>query len=165
MTLRLSTRDAGFDAAFTALVNARREADEDVSRDVTVILKRIRDEGDAALADYTRRFDRHDLDATGWTVTAAERKAALNGLSNELRDALELAAERIAAYHEKQKPQDSDSTDAAGVRLGARWRAVDAAGLYVPGGRAAYPSSLLMKDRKSTSLNSSTECATRLPAS
>src|SRR3546814_10540143 len=77
-------------------------------------------------------------------VTAAERKAALNGLSNELRDALELAAERIAAYHEKQKPQDSDSTDAAGVRLGARWRAVDAAGLYVPGGRAAYPSSLLM---------------------
>src|SRR3546814_13639030 len=77
-------------------------------------------------------------------VTAAERKAALNGLSNELRDALELAAERIAAYHEKQKPQDSDSTDAAGVRLGARWRAVDAAGLYVPGGRAAYPSSWLM---------------------
>src|SRR3546814_11499524 len=77
-------------------------------------------------------------------VTAAERKAALNGLSNELRDALELAAERIAAYHEKQKPQDSDSTDAAGVRLGARWRAVDAAGLYVPGGRAAYPSLLLM---------------------
>src|SRR3546814_5701814 len=75
MTLRLSTRDAGFDAAFTALVNARREADEDVSRDVTVILKRIRDEGDAALADYTRRFDRHDLDATGWTVTAAERRS------------------------------------------------------------------------------------------
>src|SRR3546814_6255275 len=92
------------------------------------LLKRIRDEGDAALADYTRRFDRHDLDATGWTVTAAERKAALNGLSNELRDALELAAERIAAYHEKQKPQDSDSTDAAGVRLGARWRAVDEIG-------------------------------------
>src|SRR3546814_10806419 len=95
------------------------------------------DDGDASRADYTRRFDRHDLDATGWTVAAAERKAALNGLSNELRDALELAAERIAAYHEKQKPQDSDSTDAAGVRLGARWRAVDAAGLYVPGGRAA----------------------------
>src|SRR3546814_171706 len=107
MTLRLSTRDAGFDAAFTALVNARREADEDVSRAVTVILKRIRDEGAAALADYTRRFDRHDLDATGWTVTAAERKAALNGLSNELRDALELAAERIAAYHEKQKDRKS----------------------------------------------------------
>src|SRR3546814_18414106 len=74
MTLRLSTRDAGFDAAFTALVNARREADEEVSRDVTVILKRIRDVGDAPLADYTRRFDRHGLNATGWTVAAAERK-------------------------------------------------------------------------------------------
>src|SRR3546814_18869249 len=118
MTLRLSTRDAGFDAAFTALVNARREADEDVSRDVTVILKRIRDEGDAALADYTRRFDRHDLDATGWTVTAADRKAALNGLSNELRDALEREAERIAAYHERQKPPDRDRTDAADVGQG-----------------------------------------------
>lgn len=144
MTLRLSTRDPGFADAFTALVNARREADEDVSRDVAAILKRVRDEGDAALAEYTGRFDRHDLNVSGWAVTAAERKAALEGLSTELRDALELAAARIAAYHEKQKPQDSDSTDAAGVRLGARWRAVDAAGLYVPGGRAAYPSSVLM---------------------
>lgn len=144
MTLRLSTRDAGFAEAFTVLVNARREADEDVSRDVSAILRRVRDEGDAALADYTHRFDHHDLNVTGWAVTAAERKTALAGLSSELRTALELAAERIAAYHEKQKPQDSDSTDGAGVRLGARWRAVDAAGLYVPGGRAAYPSSLLM---------------------
>ena len=144
MPLRLSTRDPGFPAAFTALVNARREADEDVSRDVTAILKRVRDEGDAALADYTQRFDRHDLNVSGWAVTAAERKAAMEGLPNDLRDALELAAARIAAYHDKQKPQDSDSTDAAGVRLGARWRAVDAAGLYVPGGRAAYPSSVLM---------------------
>jgi histidinol dehydrogenase len=77
-------------------------------------------------------------------VTPAECRAALEGISTELRDALELAAARITAYHEKQKPQDSDSVDAAGVRLGARWSAVDAAGLYVPGGRAAYPSSLLM---------------------
>lgn len=144
MTLRLSTLDTGFAEAFAALVNARREADEDVSRDVTAILKRVRDEGDAALADLTHRFDHHDLNISGWAVPAAERKAALAGLSNELRHALELAAERIAAYHEKQRPQDSDSIDAAGVRLGARWRAVDAAGLYVPGGRAAYPSSVLM---------------------
>lgn len=144
MTLRLSVLDPGFAEAFTALVNARRETDEDVSRDVAAILKRVRDEGDGALADYTHRFDHHDLNVSGWTVTAAERKAALQGLSSELRDALELAAARIGAYHEKQRPQDSDSTDAAGVRLGARWRAVDAAGLYVPGGRAAYPSSVLM---------------------
>lgn len=144
MTLRLSTSDADFPAAFTALVDARREADEDVSRDVTAILKAVRAGGDAALADYTQRFDRHDLNVSGWAVTAAETRAALDGISTELRDALELAAARIAAYHEKQKPQDSDGVDAAGVRLGARWTPVDAAGLYVPGGRAAYPSSLLM---------------------
>ena len=144
MPLRLDSRDAGFPAAFSALVDARREADEDVSRDVTAILRRVRAEGDSALADYTQRFDRHDLETSGWTVTAAERRAALDGLSTELRDALELAAARITAYHEKQRPQDSDGTDSAGVRLGARWSAVDAAGLYVPGGRAAYPSSLLM---------------------
>lgn len=144
MPLRLDSRAADFAAAFTALVDARREADEDVSRDVAAILKRVRAEGDAALADYTSRFDRHDLDVSGWAVTAAECRVALDGISTELRDALELAAARITAYHERQKPQASDSVDAAGVRLGARWTPVDAAGLYVPGGRAAYPSSLLM---------------------
>ncbi|MEC3950904.1 histidinol dehydrogenase [Sphingobium sp. HWE2-09] len=144
MTFRLSTTDAGFAAAFTTLVNDRREADEDVSRDVTAILKAVRAGGDAALADYTQRFDRHDLNVSGWAVTPAETRAALDGLSTELRDALELAAARITSYHEKQRPQDSDGVDSAGVRLGARWSAVDAAGLYVPGGRAAYPSSLLM---------------------
>ena len=144
MPLRLSTTDSDFAAAFTALVDARREADEDVSRDVSAILKSVRARGDAALANYTSRFDRHDLDASGWSVTPAECRAALDGISTELRDALDLAAARITAYHEKQRPQDSDSIDSAGVRLGARWSAVDAAGLYVPGGRAAYPSSLLM---------------------
>lgn len=144
MPLRLKEGDQGFADAFTALVNARREADEDVSRDVAAILKRVRSEGDEALADYTARFDGHDLDAGGWAVEPADCKAAFDALSPDLRSALELAAARITAYHEKQKPQDSDGIDAAGVRLGARWRAVDAAGLYVPGGRAAYPSSLLM---------------------
>ena len=144
MTFRLSTTDLDFAAAFTALVDARREADEDVSRDVTAILKAVRAGGDAALADYTQRFDRHDLNVSGWSVTAAETRAALDTLSTPLRDALELAAARITTYHEKQKPVDSDGVDSAGVRLGARWSAVDAAGLYVPGGRAAYPSSLLM---------------------
>lgn len=144
MPLNLSTTDADFASAFTALVDARREADEDVSRDVTAILKAVRAGGDAALADYTQRFDRHDLNVSGWAVTPAETRAALDGISTELRDALELAAARITTYHEKQKPQGSDGVDSAGVRLGARWNAVDAAGLYVPGGRAAYPSSLLM---------------------
>ena len=144
MTQRLTTTSPDFAAAFTTLVDARREADEDVSRDVTAILKAVRAGGDTALADYTQRFDRHDLNVSGWAVTPAECRAALDGISTTLRDALELAAARITAYHEKQRPVDSDGVDGAGVRLGARWSAVDAAGLYVPGGRAAYPSSLLM---------------------
>lgn len=142
--LRLDAGAADFAARFDALVNARREADADVADSVRAIIARVRDEGDAALKELTQRFDKHDLDATGWRVEAAEMDAALAGLPKELRAALELAAERIAAYHAKQRPEDRDETDAAGVRLGARWNAVDAAGLYVPGGRAAYPSSVLM---------------------
>ncbi len=142
--LRLDSRAADFAAAFAALVNARREADEDVSRDVAAIVAAVKRDGDAAVADYTRRFDGHDLGVTGWHVPAAERRAALAGLPADLREALEIAADRIRTYHAAQRPQDSDTTDAAGVRLGARWNAVEAAGLYVPGGRAAYPSSVLM---------------------
>lgn len=144
MPLRLDARDPGFAAAFESLVNARRESDSDVADTVRGIIAQVRAEGDAALADLTQRFDGHDLDATGWQVTQDERNAALAGLEPELKQALELAASRIATYHEAQRPADSDKTDAAGVRLGARWRAVDAAGLYVPGGNAAYPSSVLM---------------------
>jgi histidinol dehydrogenase len=142
--IRLSTGDPGFAAAFDALVDARREADADVARDVRTILTAVRADGDAAIAAYTRRFDGQDLGETGWRIERAECLAAFEGLDPELRAALELAAERIAAYHAKQVPEDRDETDAAGVRLGARWRAVDAAGIYVPGGRAAYPSSVLM---------------------
>ena len=142
--LRLDSRDPGFADAFTALVEARREADEDVSSTVAAIRADVKRHGDAKVADYTRRFDGHDLDVTGWRVPPAECAAALSGLPGELREALDLAADRIRTYHATQRPQDSDTTDTAGVRLGARWNAVDAAGLYVPGGRAAYPSSVLM---------------------
>ncbi|SFS04777.1 histidinol dehydrogenase [Sphingomonas jatrophae] len=142
--IRLDARDPGFADAFSALVDARREADEDVAQAVAAIVARVKAEGDAALHELTLRFDRHDLDVTGWQVPRAERRAALESLAPDLRDALELAASRIADYHARQKPEDGERTDAAGVRLGARWRAVDAAGLYVPGGRAAYPSSVLM---------------------
>jgi histidinol dehydrogenase len=144
MPLRLDSRDAGFATAFDALVDARRESDPGVSRDVAAIIAAVRAEGDAALAAYTRQFDRHDPDITGWSIDRAARRAALDGLPADLRRALDLAAERIMLYHEAQRPADSDTTDSSGVRLGARWRAVDAAGLYVPGGRAAYPSSVLM---------------------
>ena len=142
--IKLSTSDPGFATAFDTLVNARRETDADVARDVRTIVAAVRDEGDAAVAAYTKRLDGHDLAETGWRIERAECVAAYEALDPELRAALDLAAERIAAYHAKQIPQDTDDTDGAGVRLGARWRPVDAAGIYVPGGRAAYPSSVLM---------------------
>ena len=142
--IHLSTRDPGFAAAFDALVSARRESAADVTRDVAAIIRAVRDEGEAAVAAYTLKLDRHDLAKTGWRIEPATCAEAYAALDPELRDALDLAAARIRAYHEKQRPADTDYTDAAGVRLGARWSAVDAAGIYVPGGRAAYPSSLLM---------------------
>ncbi len=144
MPLRLDAAAPGFAHAFRDLVEARREPDEDVRADVAAILDRVRREGDAAVAELTRRFDSHDLDQGGWSIGKAEMRSARDGLPRDLHDALELAATRITAYHAAQKPADSDLTDAAGVRMGARWRGVDAAGLYVPGGRAAYPSSVLM---------------------
>ncbi|MEO7688621.1 MAG: histidinol dehydrogenase [Sphingomonas sp.] len=142
--IRLSTSEPGFERDFAALVNARREADADVARDVRTIVASVRDEGDAALQAFTRKFDHHDLNQTGWRIEKADWLAAHQSLSTELRAALALAAERIATYHLKQKPEDSDTVDSAGVRLGARWNAIQNAGIYIPGGRAAYPSSVLM---------------------
>src|SRR6185503_3452959 len=101
--------------------------------------------GDAALADYTERFDKHGLATEAdWRIAPQTCRDAYDALEPELREALELAAGRIRAYHLNQLPANRDFTDEAGVRLGAKWHPVDAAGLYVPGGRAAYPSSLLM---------------------
>ena len=142
--IRLDSGDAGFASAFDALVDARREAAVDVARDVGVIIRAVRDEGDAAVRAFTQKLDRHDPDHTGWRIDAAACRTAFEGLAPELAHALDLAATRIRAYHERQRPADTAFTDDAGVRLGARWRAVDAAGIYVPGGRAAYPSTLLM---------------------
>ena len=142
---RLDSRDPGFAEAFAAIVADRRESDAGVGRDVSAILADVRARGDAALVDYTAKFDRWTLASDAdWCIPPAQCAAAFAALAPDLRAALELAADRIRAYHAAQRPADRDETDAAGVRLGARWNAVDAAGLYVPGGRAAYPSSLLM---------------------
>jgi histidinol dehydrogenase len=141
---RLDASDPGFAAAFDALVNDRRESASDVSADVAAIIARVKAEGDTALAEYTAKFDRFDLDASGWSISSDECAAAYDALAPDLRDALNLAAARIRAYHAAQLPEDRDYRDATGARLGARWNAVDAAGVYVPGGRAAYPSSVLM---------------------
>lgn len=142
--LKLRTSDAGFAQAFARLVKDRRESDENVARDVQTIIDDVRLRGDEALAEYTERFDQHLPADDDWRIPAEACREAFDGLKPDLRAALELAAQRIRAYHEAQLPEDRDYTDAAGIRLGARWTAVDGAGLYVPGGRAAYPSSLLM---------------------
>lgn len=141
----LRTSDADFDKRFTRLVHARRETDRDIANEVSSILAAVRARGDDALVEFSQRFDDYALsDEQDWIITPERCAEAYDGLEPELRDALDLAAARIRAYHEAQLPEDRDYRDEAGVRLGAKWRAVDAAGLYVPGGRAAYPSSLLM---------------------
>ncbi|MEL7318783.1 MAG: histidinol dehydrogenase [Pseudomonadota bacterium] len=141
----LSTLDPDFQTRFTRLVNSRREADSNVAGQVSSILADVKGTGDKALIDLTQRFDGYSLiDDADWIVTKERMEEAYDALDPDLRDALEMAATRIRAYHEAQLPDNRDYTDGAGVRLGAIWRPVDAAGLYVPGGRAAYPSSLLM---------------------
>jgi len=142
----LKTSDADFETRFTRIVNDRREADDKVEFVVREIIDNVRRNGDAALTDLTMRYDKHALNAdqSTWRISAEECADAFHNLPAEVRAALELAASRIRAYHEAQLPEDRDYRDDAGVRLGARWGAVEAAGLYVPGGRASYPSTLLM---------------------
>jgi len=142
--LRLDATAPAFPEQFAALVADVRAGSADVAADVAAIIARVRTEGDAAIADLTRRFDGVDLDQHGWEIEAPALDAALAGLPADLRAALDLAAARIRDFHERQKPANNDLTDAEGIRTGVRWGPVDAAGLYVPGGRAAYPSSVLM---------------------
>jgi histidinol dehydrogenase len=141
---RLDARDPGFAQAFRALVEARREERADVRDAVARILAEVAAEGDAALLRCTARFDRLELSADRLRVTAAETEAARAACPPDQRDALALAAARVRAFHERQVPEDLEATDEAGVRAALRWRPLDAAGLYVPGGTAAYPSSVLM---------------------
>ncbi|MGB7370891.1 histidinol dehydrogenase [Erythrobacter sp.] len=143
--LTLRSTDKDFERRFSRIVNARRETDSDVAITVRDILRAVKGNGDKALVNYTQRFDGYSLvEDSDWVVTAERCAAAYDTIPDDLRAALDLAAQRIRAFHEEQLPRNRDYTDEAGVRLGAIWRPVEAAGLYVPGGRAAYPSSLLM---------------------
>jgi histidinol dehydrogenase len=144
MALRLDERAVGFAAEFARLAHERREEQSDVREQVGAILARVAAEGDAAVLEYTRRFDRHRPSAPQLRVAADEIARAVADCPAEVRAALELAAARIAAYHRRQLPEDLEFTDELGVRLGLRWRAIEAVGIYVPGGTAAYPSSVLM---------------------
>jgi histidinol dehydrogenase len=141
---RLSTIDADFAQRFAALVADTREPDRGVAGQVAQILERVKREGFKAVADLTERFDRVHLTAGSAEVSAAERAAAIARVPAEQRAALELAAERIRTFHAAQRPADGSHGDPTGVRAGWRWTAMERAGLYVPGGRAAYPSSVLM---------------------
>ena len=139
-----STLDAGFEADFSALLNQARETSESVGQTVGAIIADVRARGDAALIDYTRQFDRLTLTAQTLRVSAAEIDAAVAAIPADLMAALDLAAGRIEVFHRAQMPSDLRMTDAAGLTMGMRWGALDAVGLYVPGGKAAYPSSVLM---------------------
>jgi len=144
MPIRLDSQSADFAARFAALLATKREVSEDVDQAVRAIIADVRANGDRALAELSRKFDRIDLARTGLRVTAAEIEMATQSCDREALDALSLARDRIEAYHQRQRPADDRFTDALGVELGHRWSAIEAVGLYVPGGTAAYPSSVLM---------------------
>lgn len=144
MARRLDGSRAGFEAAFAALVEERREETVDVRDTVSGIIARVREEGDAALVELTRRYDRLGLTPQTLRVPAAGIEAARAACDPREIEALETAAARIRAFHERQLPRDERWTDGQGIRLGMIWKPVEAVGLYVPGGTAAYPSSVLM---------------------
>jgi histidinol dehydrogenase len=144
MPLRLDARSADFPKQFRAFLGAKREASADVEQAVRAIIAEVATGGDQALIALTRKFDRVDLGAHGLRVTAAELDAATAACAARALDALKLARDRIETYHRRQLPKDDRWTDPLGVELGHRWTAIEAVGLYVPGGTAAYPSSVLM---------------------
>lgn len=144
MSLRLSTRDSDFEARFAAFLATKRESTREVGVAVQKILQRVRAEGDAAVAEYTRAFDRFSLQETGMRVTRAEVEAAYENVDKTTLEALRTAQQRIESHHRRQVPQDARYTDSQGVELGWRWTPLSAVGLYVPGGTASYPSSVLM---------------------
>ncbi len=144
MPVRLNRSSADFDELFAKFLAAKREVSADVEAAVRTIVQDVADRGDAGLIDATRKFDRLDLDASRLRVTAAEIDVALKACDAVTLDALKFARDRIETFHLRQLPKDERFTDSLGVELGWRWSAVDAVGLYVPGGTAAYPSSVLM---------------------
>ena len=144
MAITLRQSDPDFETRFAAFLATKRESSPDVDATVRDIIARVRAEGDAALIDYTKRFDRADLTALGIAVTGDEIAAAYDAADPETVEALKFARDRIRSHHARQKPTDDRYVDASGVELGSRWTAIEAAGLYVPGGTASYPSSVLM---------------------
>jgi histidinol dehydrogenase len=144
MAIRLDIRSADFAHRFRAFLDTKRETSADVETAVRAIVDDVARRGDAAVRDYTLKFDQLDLAVAGARVPAEEITAATKSCSRDEFEALEMAHGRIETYHRRQLPQDDRFVDPLGVELGARWTAIEAVGLYVPGGTAAYPSSVLM---------------------
>ena len=144
MPARLYVSAPDFEARFAALLGQKREAASDVDDAVRTILDDVRRNGDQALLAYTKRFDRNDIAADRIRVTEDDVERAFDQVSPDVLDALKLARDRIEAFHLRQRPADETFVDEIGVELGSRWTAIDAVGLYVPGGTASYPSSVLM---------------------
>ncbi len=144
MPVRLDTADSDFNARFDALLAGKRESSVDVDAAVAGIIADVRRRGDDAVVELTNRFDRTHYTAADLRISAEEIARAAASVSEEVRTALQTAHDRIRAHHEKQEPADHIYTDALGVTLGTRWTPVDAVGIYVPGGLASYPSSVLM---------------------
>ncbi|WP_349437205.1 histidinol dehydrogenase [Pararhizobium sp. A13] len=144
MAIRLDYLTPGFEEQFAAFLTTKREVSEDVNATVRAIIDDVRLRGDAALADYSNKFDGLDFAVTGMAVTPQEIDAAIGMVPSEVLGALKVAAVRIEAHHVRQRPKDDIYEDSMGVGLGSRWTAIDAVGLYVPGGTASYPSSVLM---------------------
>src|ERR1700760_4466169 len=144
MPVRLDRSSADFDERFGKFLSTKREVSADVEAAARAIVGDVAARGDAALLEATKKFDRLELDAAGLRVTPAEIEAAVKACEPSTLEALKFARDRIELFHRRQMPKDERFTDAAGVELGWRWSAVEAVGLYVPGGTAAYPSSVLM---------------------
>ncbi|MBT7755974.1 MAG: histidinol dehydrogenase, partial [Rhodospirillaceae bacterium] len=142
--LRLDSREDDFQARFSAFLTDKRETAADVSESVAGILAQVQSRGDDAVLDYTRKFDRVDFAVEDLRLPDSALNGAMESVPGAQIKALKHAHERITAYHQRQLPQDDRYTDASGIELGHRWTAVAAVGLYVPGGLAAYPSSVLM---------------------
>lgn len=144
MPIRLTSHSADFSERFNAFLDMKREVSADIDASARAIVDDVAKHGDAALIAATKKFDRLDITAGGLRITAAEIEAAVKACDTATLDALKFARDRIEVFHRRQLPKDERFTDAAGVELGWRWSAIEAVGLYVPGGTAAYPSSVLM---------------------
>jgi len=144
MVMRLDCDAPDFEAKFSAFFDRKRGAADDVDKAVAEIIADVRARGDQAICDLTAKFDRLELEPGQFRITQAEMDTAAQQVDDATMAALRLAHERITSYHQKQRPENLSYTDDSGIELGYRWTAIHSAGIYVPGGTAAYPSSVLM---------------------